>query len=85
MNKITIYTKENCPFCLMAKNLLQQKGVTLIEEIRIDLDQLKLQEMITKTTKKTVPQIFIGTIYVGGFDDLAALNHGNKLDQLLNN
>ena len=68
----------------MAKNLLKKKGVTEIEEIRIDLDPIKRDYMIEVTGKRTVPQIFIGKTHVGGFDDLSALSHAGKLDALLN-
>jgi glutaredoxin 3 len=83
MQTVKIYTKETCPYCTMAKNLLKQKGVSQFEEIRIDLDEAKREEMIKITNRMTVPQIFIGTTHIGGFDDLAALNRGGKLEQLL--
>lgn len=83
MSKITMYTKATCPYCTMAKNLLKQKGVTDIEEIRIDLDEAQREKMIKLTGRMTVPQIFIGDFHVGGFDDLAKLNHQGKLDELL--
>ena len=85
MKPVVIYSKENCPYCVMAKNLLKNKGVVNIEEIRIDLDPSKRDHMIEITGRKTVPQIFIGDTHVGGFDDLSALSHSNKLDALLNN
>lgn len=85
MQKVVIYSKETCPYCTMAKNLLKQKGVAEFEEIRIDLDEAKRDEMIKITGRMTVPQIFIGETHVGGFDDLSALNRGGKLDELLNN
>lgn len=85
MKKITIYTKETCPYCVMAKNLLKQKGVDEFEEIRIDLDPEVRQKMIDLTGRMTVPQIYIGETHVGGFDDLSALNKGGKLDKLLAN
>jgi glutaredoxin 3 len=84
MQKVVIYSKETCPYCVMAKNLLKQKGVEFFEEIRIDLDEKKRDEMIKITGRMTVPQIFIGDTHVGGFDDLSALNRGGKLDDLLN-
>lgn len=84
MQKVLIYSKETCPYCTMAKNLLKQKGVSEFEEIRIDLDDSRRDEMIKNTGRMTVPQIFIGTTHVGGFDDLSALNRGGKLDELLN-
>ncbi len=83
MKKVTIYTKETCPYCVMAKNLLKQKGVSEFEEIRIDLDPEVRQKMIDITGRMTVPQIYIGNTHVGGFDDLSALNKGGKLDELL--
>lgn len=83
MKAVTIYTKQTCPYCVMAKNLLGHKGVTSFNEIRIDLDPAKRDEMIEKTGRMTVPQIYIGDTHVGGFDDLAALNKDGKLDQLL--
>lgn len=83
MQKVKIYTKETCPYCIMAKNLLKQKGVSEFEEVRIDLDDALRDEMIKITNRMTVPQIFIGTTHVGGFDDLSALNRGGKLDELL--
>ena len=83
MQQVTIYTKETCPYCVMAKNLLKQKGVTELNEIRIDLDSSQRDKMIELTGRMTVPQIFIGKTHVGGFDDLKVLNHSGKLDDLL--
>jgi glutaredoxin 3 len=84
MQQVTIYTKETCPYCAMAKNLLNQKGVVQIKEIRIDVDTTEKEKMIQITGLMTVPQIFIGETHVGGFDALAALNKAGKLDTLLN-
>lgn len=83
MKTVTIYTKETCPYCMMAKNLLKQKGVNTFNEIRIDLDESQKAKMIEITQRMTVPQIFIGEMHVGGFDDLSALNRDGKLDKLL--
>lgn len=83
MAKVIIYSKESCPYCVMAKNLLIHKGVTQIEEIRIDLDLGQKEQMIKLSGRMTVPQIFIDSIHVGGFDDLAKLNRGGELDELL--
>ncbi|MFN7093728.1 MAG: glutaredoxin 3 [Burkholderiales bacterium] len=83
MQKVTIYSKQTCPYCMMAKNLLKQKGITELNEIRIDLDSNQRDKMIELTGRMTVPQIFIGETHVGGFDDLAALNRDGKLDTLL--
>lgn len=85
MQIVTIYTKETCPYCIMAKNLLKHKGVESFNEIRIDLDSVMRDNMIELTGRMTVPQIFIGDVHVGGFDDLSALNKGGNLDKLLAN
>lgn len=82
--RVIVYSKETCPYCVMAKKLLTQKGVANIEEIRIDLNPEERDKMIEKTNRMTVPQIFIGDFHVGGFDDLSALNRSGKLDELLN-
>lgn len=83
MAKVVVYTKENCPYCVMAKNLLNAKLVPF-EEIRIDLDESKRDEMIARSQRKTVPQIFINDQPIGGYDDLAGLAKSGKLDDLLN-
>ena len=83
MKQVTIYSKETCPYCDMAKKLLSTKMVTKINEIRIDLDETKRSDMIERTGRMTVPQIFIGDFHVGGFDDLAKLNRDGQLDNLL--
>lgn len=83
MPQVIVYSKETCPYCVMAKNLLKQKGVAEIQEIRIDLQPEERDIMIEKTGRMTVPQIFIGEYHVGGFDDLAKLNRSGQLDQLL--
>lgn len=83
MPQIKIYTTAFCPYCTMAKNLFKQKGVTEWEEIRIDLHPDQRTEMIQKTGRKSVPQIFIGQTHIGGFDDLNALNRQGQLDHLL--
>jgi glutaredoxin 3 len=67
----------------MAERLLKSKGVETIEKIRIDLDPVKRDEMMQKTQRRTVPQIYIGQTHVGGFDDLAALDKAGGLDALL--
>ncbi|TMH86195.1 MAG: glutaredoxin [Betaproteobacteria bacterium] len=63
--------------------LLGSKGVTEIEKIRVDLDPRQREEMMNKTGRRTVPQIYIGDTHVGGFEELAALDHAGKLDSLL--
>jgi glutaredoxin 3 len=67
----------------MAERLLAAKGVTVIEKVRIDLEPARRAEMMERTGRRTVPQIYIGDTHVGGFDDLAALEHAGKLDALL--
>ena len=84
MQEVIIYTKENCPYCVMAKKLLEHKGITNIREIKIDVDAASRDKMIDITGRRTVPQIFIGDTHVGGFDDLSALEHAGKLAELLN-
>jgi len=81
--KIRMYSTAVCPFCLRAEMLLNSKGVTEIERIRVDLDSRQREEMMNKTGRRTVPQIYIGDTHVGGFEELAALEHAGKLDSLL--
>jgi glutaredoxin 3 len=78
-----MYSTALCPFCLMAERLLFKKGVTEIEKIRVDLEPLRRLEMMEKTRRRTVPQIYIGDTHVGGFDDLAMLDRTGELDRLL--
>jgi glutaredoxin 3 len=78
-----MYSTAVCPFCLRAEMLLNSKGVTEIEKIRVDLDPRQREDMINKTGRRTVPQIYIGDMHVGGFEELAALEHAGKLDSLL--
>ena len=82
MANIIIYSSENCPYCVRAKQLLQQKGANYTE-IRVDLDDAKREEMMARSGRRTVPQIFINEQHIGGFDDLAALNSAGKLDPML--
>jgi glutaredoxin 3 len=67
----------------MAERLLTAKGVDKIEKIRVDLDPQQRVDMMQKTGRRTVPQIYIGDTHVGGFDDLSALDRAGKLDPLL--
>lgn len=84
MSKITMYSKKTCPFCVRAEQLLKTKGVSNLNKIEVDVNQDELQIMIARTGRRTVPQIFIGDTFVGGFDDLAELDHAGKLGRLLN-
>jgi glutaredoxin 3 len=80
---VRMYSTAVCPFCVMAERLLRSKGVTEIEKIRIDLDPTARQDMMTKTGRRTVPQIYVGDRHVGGYDDLAALDRQGGLVPLL--
>lgn len=84
MPDIIIYTGRLCPYCIMAKRLLERKGARYTE-IDIDSRPGLRQEVMEKTQRRTVPQIYIGDFHVGGFDDLNALDRENKLDALLAN
>lgn len=81
--RVVMYSTGVCPYCVMAERLLKAKGVDNIEKIRIDLDSDQRAEMMEKTGRRTVPQIYIGETHVGGFDDLSALEKQGKLDTLL--
>ena len=83
MAAVKMYTTQVCPYCIRAKALLKQRGVTAIEEIRIDVNAAEREAMMALTGRRTVPQIFIGSTHVGGFDDLAALDQAGDLLPLL--
>ncbi|HET7400950.1 MAG TPA: glutaredoxin 3 [Usitatibacter sp.] len=83
MAKILMYATGVCPFCVMAERLLHAKGVTDIEKIRVDLEPARRKEMMERTGRRTVPQIYVGDQHVGGYDDLAALDRAGGLDPLL--
>ncbi len=83
MAHVRMYTTAVCPYCQRAEALLKQRGVDAIEKIRIDLDPAAREEMMTRTGRRTVPQIYIGDRHVGGFDDLAALDREGGLSPLL--
>ena len=83
MQHVKMYSTAVCPYCVRAEKLLRAKGVTDIEKIRVDLDTTRRMEMMEKTGRRTVPQIFIGDTYVGGCDDLYDLEHQGKLNDLL--
>ncbi|MDW5418606.1 glutaredoxin 3 [Iodobacter sp. CM08] len=83
MAHVLMYSTGVCPYCVMAERLLNKKGVTEIEKVRIDLNPERRDEMMTRTNRRTVPQIYIGERHIGGFDDLAALDHAGELDALL--
>jgi glutaredoxin 3 len=77
-----MYTTKWCPFCVMAKRLLAAKGVS-VEEVAVDTDPTRRLEMMQRTGRRTVPQIFIGERHLGGFEEIAALDHKGELDPLL--
>ncbi len=78
-----MYTTAVCPFCVRAEQLLKRKGVADIEKLRVDLDPERRFEMMEKTGRRTVPQIYVGDTHVGGCDELEALERAGKLDALL--
>ncbi len=83
MKPVRMYTTAVCPYCVRAKMLLQKRGVTQIEEIRVDLDPQQRMQMMEVTGRRTVPQIFVGDTHVGGCDDLYALDASSGLMPLL--
>jgi glutaredoxin 3 len=83
MARVVMYCTEVCPYCVRAEQLLKRKGVLQIEKIRIDLQPERGEEMIRKTGRRTVPQIYINETHVGGYDDMAALDQDGGLDPLL--
>lgn len=83
MSKVIMYTTGFCPYCLRAESLLTSKGVEEIEKIRVDLEPEQRADMMKKTGRRTVPQIYIGETHVGGYDDLALLDRKGELVTLL--
>jgi glutaredoxin 3 len=83
MAKVLVYSKENCPYCVKAKQLLNSLGIDFTE-IKVDQDQERLAEMIKLTQRRTVPQIIINNQAIGGCDDLYALHQAGTLKPLIN-
>jgi len=83
MRRVTIYTTPICPYCVRAKDLLKKKGAAF-EEVDVFMDMDARVEMEKRSGRRTVPQIFVGDVHVGGSDDLAALEQCGRLDPLLN-
>jgi len=79
MTQVIMYSTGVCPYCQRAEALLKARGAASIEKVRIDLEPARRDEMIARTGRRTVPQIFIGDTHVGGFDDLSALDRHGKL------
>ncbi|MBK6617518.1 MAG: glutaredoxin 3 [Nitrosomonas sp.] len=85
MPKVIMYVSGFCPYCTMAEKLLRARGVEEIEKIRVDLQPEQRMEMMQKTGRRTVPQIYIGQTHVGGYDDLALLDQEGGIVSLLAN
>ena len=82
MHTVTLYTTDTCPYCRSAKSLLASKGITM-QEINIQTQPGKLEEMLSRSGRRSVPQIFIGDTHIGGFDDLAKLDRQGGLMSIL--
>jgi glutaredoxin 3 len=80
---IMMYSTAVCPYCVRAERLLRARGVADIAKVRVDLEPARRQEMMQKTGRRTVPQIYIGETHVGGYDDLVALDRAGQLEMLL--
>ncbi|MDO4709343.1 MAG: glutaredoxin 3 [Pseudomonadota bacterium] len=80
--EITIYSTLVCPYCVAAKNFLKSKNLEW-KEIRIDLDPAEREKMVTLAKRTSVPQIFVGDVHVGGYDDMMALHRAGKFEPLL--
>ena len=78
-----MYSTGVCPYCQMAERLLRAKGISAIDKVRVDLEPERRVEMMEKTGRRTVPQIYIGDTHVGGYEELAALERAGSLDELL--
>jgi glutaredoxin 3 len=83
MAKVIMYCTEVCPYCVRAEHLLKRKGIQDIDKIRIDLHPEQRDEMVQRTGRRTVPQIYINGEHVGGYDDMAALDQAGELDKML--
>lgn len=83
MAQVRMYATGFCPYCVMAERLLHAKGVSDFTKVRVDLEPQARIEMMQKTGRRTVPQIYIGDKHVGGYDDLAELARSGQLDSLL--
>jgi glutaredoxin 3 len=81
--KVLMYSTAVCPYCVRAESFLRAKGAAEIEKIRVDLDPARRMEMMQKTGRRTVPQIYIGERHVGGYEDLIALDRAGGLAPLL--
>jgi glutaredoxin 3 len=80
---VTMYTTAGCAFCVRAERLLSARGVTAINRIRVDLEPDQRRAMMARTGRRTVPQIYVDDLHVGGYEELAALDHAGELAPLL--
>ena len=83
MNNVRMYSTAICPYCVAAERLLVARGVRNLEKLRVDIDPLLHEEMIDATRRRTVPQIYIGELHVGGYTDLVALDREGRLRELI--
>lgn len=83
MAAVLMYSTASCPFCILAERLLRARGVADIAKIRIDLDPARRREMVERTGRRTVPQMYIGERHIGGYDDLVVLDRAGELLRLL--
>ena len=83
MPRISMYCTAWCPYCIAAERMLANKGVVEIEKIRVDLEPVRRAEMMQRSGRRSVPQIYIDDFHVGGFDDLSALDQAGKLEAML--
>ena len=83
MARVVLYSTGSCPYCVMAERLLRSKGVTEIEKIRVDLDPARRVEMMERSSRRTVPQIYLDDTHVGGYADLVQLDHDHQLEKML--
>ena len=83
MSRIRMYCTAWCPYCIAAERLLTTRGVVEIEKIRVDLEPARRAEMMQRSGRRTVPQIYIDDFHVGGFEELSALDHAGKLEAML--
>ena len=80
---VRMYSTAHCPFCILAERLLRARGVSDIDRIRVDLDPVMRGEMVERTGRRTVPQIYIGERHIGGYDDLVVLDRAGGLLPLI--
>ncbi len=80
---VSMYTAAYCGYCTRAERLLESRGVREVVKLRVDEDPALRAEMMQRTGRRTIPQIYIGDFHVGGYDDLAALDRAGRLDPLL--